>query len=240
MSHNSPNSRQKKSSRKIRVFTKILTTALKLWLRSQVSQISQLEVEIKANDAEILSGCIPWVSIFANHAVYQGMHLTQVQLIAENIRINIGSVLKGQPLQLLEIVPVFGELSIEESDLNASLSSTLLSDALKDVIAEILPEYSSNSKLINWQKMIIEERKILLGGNLSKQSSSNSIEIGIGLSLLSSQKLKLSPIHVNNSGEITTLVNHREEIDLGDSVNIEYLKLSRGIIACKGRINVNP
>lgn len=240
MSHSNP---QKKSSRKIRIFTKVLTTALKLWLRSQVSQISQLEVEIKANDAEILSGCIPWVSIFANGAVYQGIHLTQVQLTAENIRINIGSVLKGKPLQLLETVPVFAELSIEESDLNASLSSTLLSDALKDVIAEILPEYSSNSKLISWQKVIIEERKILLSGDISQggtSSISNSIELNIGLSLLSPQKLKLSPVRVNKSGGMTTIANHKEEIDLGENVNIEYLKLNRGIIACKGRINVNP
>lgn len=241
MSHNSPqrNSSQQKSSRKIRVFTRILTTAIKLWLRSQVSQISQLKVEINANDGEIISGCIPWISISASHAVYQGIHLTQVHLTAENIQVNISSVLKGQPLQLLEIVPVFGDLSIEESDLNASLSSTLLSDALNDVMTKILPEYTSESKLTNWQKMIIEERKILLSGNLSEQSISNSIEIAIGLSLLSPQKLQLSPIHITKSGKIMT-TNHIEDIDLGEHVNIEYLKMTRGILACRGRINVNP
>ena len=237
MSHNTP---PKKSSRKIRIITKVLTTALKLWLRSQVSQISQLEVEIKANDGEILSGCIPWVSIFASHAVYQGIHLTQVHLIAENIRINIGSVLKGQPLQLLETVPVFGELSIEERDLNASLSSTLLSNALSDVVIKVLPEYSSNSKSTSWQKMIIEERKILLSGNLSTQSISHPIEIGIGLGLLSPQKLRLSPIHIIKSGEMMTQKNCAEEIDLGNDVNIENLILTGGILSCRGRINVNP
>ena len=236
----SNNTSQKKSPRKIRLVTKMLTTALKLWLRSQVSQISQLEVEIKANDSEILSGCIPWVSVFANNAVYQGIHLTQIQLIAENIRINIGSVLKGQPLQLLEIVPVFCELSIEESDLNASLSSKLLSNALNDLMMKIIPEYTSPSKLNNWQKMIIEERKILLNGNLSKQSIYNPVDIAIGLRLLSPQKLQLSPKILTESDGIITNNNNIENIDLGEDVNIEYLKLDRGIIECKGRINVKP
>ena len=237
MSHNTP---PKKSSRKIRIFTKILTTALKLWLRSQVSQISQLEVEIKANDSEILSGCIPWISIFASHAVYQGIHLTQVQLVAENIRINVASVLKGQPLQLLETVPVFAELSIEESDLNTSLSSMLLSNALNDVLIKVLTEYSSISKSNSWQKITIEERKILMSGNLSTESISHLIEISIGLDLLSPQKLRLSPIHITKSGETMKTKNTEEDIYLGEDVNIEDLTLSSGILACRGRINVNP
>lgn len=237
MSNNTPT---KKSSRKIRVLTKILTTALKLWLRSQVSQISQLAVEIKANDGEILSGCIPWISIFASNAVYQGIHLTQVELVAENIRINIGSILKGQPLQILETIPVFGELSIEESDLNASLSSTLLSNGLNDILIKVLPDYSSNSKLTSWQKVIIEERKILLNGNLSRQNISHPIEIIIGLNLLAPQKLRLSPIHFIQSGEIMTTKNRTEDIDLGDDVNIEDLILTKGMLSCRGRINVNP
>ncbi|MDJ0694679.1 DUF2993 domain-containing protein [Mastigocoleus sp. MO_188.B34] len=235
----SRNTSKKKNSRKIRVFTKVLTTALKLWLRSQVSQISQLEVEIKANDGEILSGCIPWVSILASDAVYQGIYLTEVQLIAENIRINIGSVLKGQALQLLETVRVFGELRIEESDLNASLSSILLSTALNDVMTQILPEYIAKSKLTNWQKIIIEERKILLNGNLCKQSIYEQVDIVIGLSLLGSQKLQLSPIHITKSDE-NIIKNHTEDIDLGDDVDIQYLNLSKGILACKGTVNVNP
>ena len=61
-----------KNSHKIRIITKVLTAALKLWLKSQVSEVSQLEVEIKASDRQLLSGSIPWVSIIASDAVYQG------------------------------------------------------------------------------------------------------------------------------------------------------------------------
>lgn len=83
-----------RGSYKNRIVTNVLTKALKLWLRTQVSQIAQLEIEIGASDRQLLSGCIPRVSIFATHPVYKGLHFTQVQLVAENIQINIGSVLK--------------------------------------------------------------------------------------------------------------------------------------------------
>jgi len=70
------------------------------------------------SDRQILHGTIPRVSILARHAVYQGLHLTQIQLVGEGIRTNLGQVL-GQPLRLLEPVPV-AELLLHESALNAS------------------------------------------------------------------------------------------------------------------------
>jgi hypothetical protein len=62
------------------------------------------------------------VSISARHAVYQGLHLTQIQLITEGIRVNLAAILRGQPLRLLEPVPVFVELLLQELDLNTSSS----------------------------------------------------------------------------------------------------------------------
>jgi len=82
--------------------------------------VSNLEVKIW-NDRQICNG-IPRVSILAHHAVYQGLHLTQIQLVGEGIRTNLGQGLRGQPATL-EPVPVFGELLLQESALNASLQS---------------------------------------------------------------------------------------------------------------------
>ena len=88
-------------------------------------------------------------------------NITQIQLVAENIQMNIGSILKGKQLRLLEIVPVIGNLLIEEKDLNTSLSSELLSTALNDVLFKILPEYSLKSAIF-WQKIILGNNKITL------------------------------------------------------------------------------
>ena len=147
---------------KFRLITNVLTQAIKLWLRTQVSHIEQLQLDIQAGDRQLISGCIPSVSIVAKSAVYQGLHLSKVDLVAKNIRINIGSVLKGQQLRLLEKVPVFGEFSQLEEDLSASLSSTLLSTALNDVLFKLLPECSPNSKSISWQKVQIKESSLVI------------------------------------------------------------------------------
>ncbi|MCX7594094.1 MAG: DUF2993 domain-containing protein [Fischerella sp.] len=228
------------SNKKIRIITNVLTKALKLWLRSQVSQISQLEVEIKASDRQLLSGCIPLVSIFASHAVYQGLHLTQIQLVAENIRINLGSVLKGKPLRLLETVPVVGELIVEEEDLNASISSHLLSTALNNVLDNLLPEQRAKSKSIIWQKIILDNSKVTLHASSSAQSSSTLLEISAELNLRSNHELQLAQIKVKNNMGMVLESHNGHYLNLGTDVDIQQLKLIPGKLVCNGRINVNP
>lgn len=232
---------QSKKSNKVRVVTKVLTTALKLWLKTQISQVSELEVEIKASDREILSGCIPSVSIFASHVVYRGLHLTQIEVVAENIRINIGSVLKGQPLRLLETVPVVGELIQSEDDLNASLSSALLPSALNDVLIQLLPEHCPKSKSITWQKINLSESKAILCAILSEESEPTHLDISMSPELLSTQELQLSSIQVkSNTGHLFE-GNHQDlYFDLGSDVDIQELTLVPGQLVCRGRINVNP
>lgn len=195
MQHNSSQTQNPK----IRIVTKVLTTALKLWLKAQVSQVEQLEVEIKASDRQLLSGCIPFVSIFGSHAVYQGLHLTRIHMVAENIRVNIGSVLKGQPLKLLETVPVVGELIQTEEDLNASLSSTLLLSGLNDALVQLLPEQKRKSKSVIWQKINLDNSKVVLSATLAQDNQPTYLEIGMGVELLSSHELRLQHIQVQSN-----------------------------------------
>ena len=232
---------QSKKSNKVRIVTNVLTTALKLWLKTQVSQVSQLEVEIKASDRQILSGCIPWVSVFASHAVYRGLHLTQIELVAENIRVNIGSVLKGQPLRLLETVPVVGELIQSEDDLNASLSSDLLPSALNDVLVKLLPEHWLKSKSITWQKINLDKNKAILCAILPDESKPTHLDISMSPALLSTQELELSSIQVKSNTGALFEGNHKElYFNLGSDVDIQELTLVPGQLVCRGRINVNP
>ncbi|MBW4644130.1 MAG: DUF2993 domain-containing protein [Goleter apudmare HA4340-LM2] len=229
-----------KSVGKVRIITSMLTTALKLWLRAQVSEVSELEVEIKASDRQIISGRIPWASIFASHAIYQGLHIGQIQLVAEKIYVNIGSVLKGQSLRLLETVPVVGELIIAEKDLNNSLSSDLLSTALKDVLVKLLPEHSSKSKQVAWQEIILDNNQIILRGILANEGASIPVEIYLSLKMLNGQELQLT--HVQSRYDMVALAegSHSYNFDLGSEVYIQELILIPGKLVCRGRINVNP
>ncbi|MEH2079789.1 MAG: DUF2993 domain-containing protein [Nostoc sp.] len=230
---------QKTSTNKIRIITQVLTTAVKLWLRAQVSQISELEVEIKASDRQLFSGRIPSVSVFATHAVYQGLLITQIQLIAENIRVNIGSVLKGKALRLLETVPVVGDLIVDEKDLNDSLSSDLLSTALSDLLVKVLPTDYPQSQPIKWQEILLGNNQIILRG-LRVTNSETPLEICLGLQLLSGHELQVAHIPINpDQGDILK-DNHKYKLDLGSDVDIQELTLIPGKLVCRGRINVNP
>jgi hypothetical protein len=211
-------------------------------LRSQTSQIGDLEIQIKASDRQLLAGSIPQVSIFAQNAVYQGLHLTEANLTAENIRINIGSVLKGQPLKLLEAIPVFGNVVLTEEDLNASLASTLLSNALNDALIKLIPDYSANSKKIVWQKIILADHHLQLFAADNLQNSP-LLQIMLELELISGHELrvKATPIQPDANTETGTNQERYEEyLDLGTDADIQKLNLIPGRITCEGRININP
>jgi LmeA-like phospholipid-binding len=231
---------QATNANKIRIITQVLTTAVKLWLRAQVSQISELEVEIKASDRQLLSGRIPAVSIFATHAVYQGLLITQIKLIAENIRINIGSVLKGKPLRLLETVPVVGDLIVDEKDLNASLSSNLLSTALSDLLVKVLPTHYHQLQPINWQEILLGNNQIILRGLRVTNSETTPLEICLGLQLVSGHELQLAHISIQPDQANMLKENYEYNLDLGSDVDIQELTLIPGKLVCHGRINVNP
>ncbi|BAY09075.1 LmeA family phospholipid-binding protein [Calothrix sp. NIES-2098] len=233
------NSDSKRTS-KIRIITNLLTKALKLWLRAQVSQVSQIEVEISASDRQLLSGKVPWVKIFASHAVYQGLRIGQIQLVAENIQVNIGSIVKGQPLRLLETVPVVGELLVEEKDLNDSLSSELLTAALNDVLVKLLPEQCAKTKSISWQKIILENNQIILSGILASEGKPTPVEICTGLSLIGGCELQLAPLQIKYDTGTLAQSNQEYNFNLGSEVDIQELTLIPGQLLCRGRINVNP
>ena len=225
---------------KFRLVTNVLTAAIKLWLRTQVSQLGHLQVDIQAGSRQVISGCIPSVSIIAKNAVYQGLHLSFIDLVAENIRINIGSVLKGQQLRLLEKVPVEGEISQLEEDLSASLSSTLLSTALNDLLVKLLPELRPNSKSTNWRSVTIKDNRLVIEAIMDEENNPQPLDICIGLNLLSPHELRIAPLTVTSNTNTLLESSDGEYIDLGSDVEIQDLRMIPGKIICRGRINVNP
>jgi hypothetical protein len=228
------------AGKKVQLITKILTTAIKLWLRTQLTQVSQIEVEIGSSDRQLLSGCIPSLSIFATNAVYQGIHVTRINLCAKNIQINVGAILKGKPLRLLEVVPVVAELIVEEQDLNNSLSSELLGTALNDVLIKLLPEKYQKSKPVSWQEITLDNQRLIISGVFSDGSESTLVEISVGLELLNGQELQLSQIQIKYNQEVVETVNSEYRLDLGSDVDIKEITVKSGQLICHGRINVNP
>ena len=225
---------------RVRIITKVLTSAIKLWLRSQLNQVSHLEVQIEASDRQLLSGYIPGVSISASNAVYQGLRVTQIELEVEKIQLNVAAILKGQPLQLSAIVPVVGKLIITAQDLNNSLSSPLLLTAINDGMIPLLAEYSLNYPFITWEKITLDNQVLILHGIPISETEGAFFNIHLGLELPNGQELQLTQVQVKTDQEVLLERNSPYMINLGTDVDIEKISLLPEQLTCYGRININP
>ena len=234
-----PSSPNPNNSR-VRIITKVLTSAIKLWLRSQLNQVSHLEVQIEASDRQLLSGYIPGVSISASNAVYQGLRVTQIELEAEKIQLNVAAILKGHPLQLSAIVPVVGKLIITAQDLNNSLSSPLLLTAINDGLIPLLAEYSLNYPFITWEKITLDNQVLILHGIPISETEGAFFNIHLGLELRNGQELQLTQVQVKTNQEVLLERNSPYMINLGTDVDIEKISLLPEQLTCYGRININP
>ena len=217
-----------------RLIGNILSPAIELWLRSQVQQVSNLKVQIEGKSRQILTGNIPGVSIVASDAVYQGLHVAEIELYATGILINLGQVIKGQPLKLLEKVPVTGKLQLQQADINASLNTPLLSNALTELLLKLAPQAAD--KQVQWDKVIVNDGQIRLCATMGDRQQ---IIIQAGLKLSTSQELEIIQPTIEIPGvSLTNLDSFK--VDLGAEVELEELTLHQGKIICRGKINVLP
>lgn len=234
-------------SAKSQIISKVLSPALQLWLKAQVEQVEFLRLQILGSDRQILKGNIPRVSVAANRAIYQGLHLSQIQLEGSDIRFNLGQVLKGKPLRLLDSVPVTGQLLLSEGDLQTSLASPLLSNALTECLRELLKSEQISKPTtkvtkISWQKVEIKTGKIKLIGNLLNTSPHpETITIEAGMQMVEGHLLRLHPLEIKIYGSNDLPLRLDEfRLDLGSEVNIFELNLTQGQLLCHAKLNVLP
>jgi LmeA-like phospholipid-binding len=220
----------------------LISTAVQLLLRSQLTDVETLQVQIQGRMRQLLTGRIPKVSVSARHGIYQGLYLHQVSLVAQDIRIDLGQILQGQPLRLLEPVPVKADLWLNRADLNASLASPLLSNALTEIFFNLLGKASQPDILlkqsITWQQIAFERNQLTVQG-ICHQPTGEEIFIGIQthLQVKNCHILQLDRIQINVPENIAL---ESLEIDLGSDVTIDELTLDLGQLICRGRGLVNP
>ncbi|MFN5514527.1 MAG: DUF2993 domain-containing protein [Cyanobacteriota bacterium] len=230
------------------LISKILSPALRLWLRSQVQGVDNLEVDIQGQDRQILKGYVPRVSLSAEQAVYQGLRLGRALLRGENIRINIGQVIKGKPLQLLEPIQVAGEVRLSSADLQASLASELLQNALGELLTALLEQKglangtdASRRYRVHWRDLTLGEQTFALEGALSEgEQTPQPLFLRAGLSLLDSKTLHLAQVELQGLLDCAHFSLEDLTVDLGEDVEIEALALTRQELSCRGRLLIRP
>ena len=238
----------------------ILSKAIGLWLRSQVDKIDHLQLNIEGSNRSLLSGYSPGVSVAAENAIYQGLHLTQVQLQGSNIRFNLGQVLKGQPLHLLEPFFVTGNLHLNQLDLNQSLQAPILVQALNEFVLSLLISLtqSSSQSTYDLQKqqndswvqsvqriqdtqILIETDHLILNAQLLFDSGELLFfQLKTGLEIANFRELMLVQPKVQIYDIDTELHLDNYIIDLGSDIKIQDLILSPGLLEIQATLKINP
>ena len=222
---------------------KLLSTAVKLYLRSQVTQAEDLQVKIIGKNRQILQGYIPQVFLSCNRAVYQGLYLRQVELKGSEIAFNLPEVLKKKPLKL-EPILVDIKLSLDATDLQASLDSSLLQSGLSDLWQIIL---SANNifptaladLVIEWHSIKIAAGDLnLIGTYQDNTGKTKELNLFTRINLTDSHTLCLSPLKIK-SEFLCDRTAEKLEIDLGTDVVIEQLVMESEQILCSGKIRIN-
>ena len=220
------------------MISKILSTAVKLYLRSQVDRAEYLKVKIVGGNKQILTGYIPQVNLSCSHAVYQGLYLSQVELRGADIAFNLPEVLKRQPLKLTEPVFVDLEVKLSAADLQASVNSLLLQSGIKDLWKMIATQQGeSTNSAIEWITIAIANQKLNLTGVYQDAAGIGQLSLSTGISLADSHTLCLSPLKIVNASSTDKI--DQLKIDLGTDVAIEQLVIESEQILCAGKIRIN-
>ena len=221
------------------MISKLLSTAVQLYLRSQVERAEYLKVKIVGGNKQILTGYIPQVSLSCSHAVYQGLYLNRVELRGADIAFNLPEVLKRQPLKLTE--PVFVDLKVKLSaaDLQASINSPLLQSGIRDLWKMIATQTDLlTDSAIEWNSIAIIERKLNLTAIYRDAVGIGRLNLSTEISLVDSHTLYLSPLKINLKSS-TDEIQSELKIDLGTDVAIEQLTIESEQILCAGKIRVS-
>lgn len=229
------------------MISKLLSTAVKLYLRSQLRRVEELQVNIIGKNKQILQGYIPQLLLNCNHAIYQGLHLREVELNGSNIAFNLPEVIKKKPLRLLEPVFVTIKLELDAADLQASLDSDLLQNALSDLWQMVLATQQidpaslelANLK-IEWRKIAIANKELNFRGTYEDASGKGGeLYLSIGIALADSHTLCLSLLKITSDFLSFEELENQLKIDLGTDVAIEQLVIKSEQIICAGKIKIN-
>lgn len=113
----------------------LLASGLQLWVRQQCQSIESLDIDLQGSALGLLRGRLAGVQVLARRVVFAHLPIEQVQLTSAPITVQIGNLLKGQPVQLEEAFTIEGQLSLSAAGL-----TTLLSDPQWHDLAELLQD----------------------------------------------------------------------------------------------------
>jgi hypothetical protein len=198
----------------------LLAGALQLWIRQQCQSIDSLDIQLQGSALALLRGRLAGVQVLARRAVYQHLPIEQVQLHSGAIAVQVGNLLKGQPLQLDQPFAVEGQLSFSAEGL-----TVLLSHPHWHGLAENLREHLFGELPLLQVRIDNAELVFVLQG----RNPNDRLELPVRLAAADGTLELASP-----AGEAI----HRLPMD--PAITIERAWIAAGMVQLSGRARVSP
>lgn len=231
------------------IISKVLSPAIRVWLRSQLEEIKYLDFAIEGTDRQIWRGVIPTIHLEAKGAVYRGLHLSLAQLKTGEIKFSFGKVLKGKGWHLDHAIQVRGNIQVNISDLLVSVQSPLFRGAIADLLRKFLPGEIFNTLpspldidhlhlAINTDIAMAKDPVLQLTGkirNIDQQLMPFTLQTR--LNLVSPQELLLKGLTWSMAD-----MQHIDDLKifLGSDVYVNNLIVDANQLAIEGGFQVNP
>lgn len=228
------------------LISKVLTPAIRLWLKSQTQKLEDLNLSIQAGDRQLLSGQIPKVEVSASAAIYQGIHISRLQLMGQAIQVNLSQVLRGKPLKLLAPFPIDIQMALSEEDLNQSLQAPMVQSAVTQFLLSLLGREKGQETLTitNLHACLQDDTLLLCGSLPSRGDEITEIAIRTGLQLTQPNQLQLhNPVwlpHAKAKRGMAIAELNGYCFDLGPETRLTTVQLEAGQISCVGQLMVLP
>jgi hypothetical protein len=120
----------------------LLSGGLQHWLRSRLQAVDTLEIQLHGSALRLLRGRLEGVTVLARRVVYDGFEIEQVSLRSGAIQVQMGNLLRGQPVQLDGRFQISGTLSFTPEALTRTLASVrwrALGDSLAEQVLGVVP-----------------------------------------------------------------------------------------------------
>ncbi len=229
------------------LISKVLASAVTLWLKSQVESVEELTVEVNAGDRNILSGQIPELRLQAQNIIYQGIHLTNITITALDIATNLPQVLRGKPLKLKEAIPIKAQACLSDLDLNASLSAPLLEPVIRAFLADLLRSAEIETDpvaLHNFQSHLAPDQLTLSAQIPTSSGQSQEVALRTQIHLSEPNRLVLNQVqwltHARAKRGLPLTDLEGYSFDLGPDTEITDLTIESDQLKVEGNFKVYP
>lgn len=198
----------------------LLSSGLQLWLRQQCQVEGDLQIQLEGSAVNLLRGRLDGVRLQAARVTFQDLQIERVALQCGTIRVQMGTLLRGQPLRLEQPFEIRGRLHFAPESLNLSLTTR------------------------RWQALAGWLAEQLLGGVPPLQLAAQQEQLRIeavaragGAPLTADARLATAP-----EGLLIQLDDNATQLLLPfeDTIALEEARIEAGMLVLAGRARVSP